>query len=190
VTRALVIAILLMPSVAQAQSVEIRDGEVAVATTFPWRTDASYVLRVADVPLWFHAQISPEAEGGGVSIGARPTLAIVDDYRLIWASRVGPIAYGRDGASLGVEAVTELLNVFGAGEVRFALIPHVDFAGVGGDQRGWRVRTTLALALGLVKNAFSVWLGGEAGYAFGADGPGAFRLAGTLTIGVRPEAFR
>lgn len=186
---ALAFVLFFAPSVASAQSVEIRDGELVLGATYPWRVDASYAFQLADIPLWLHAQFTPEAEGAGLSIGLRPTLAVVDDYRLIWASRIGPIVYGRDGASGGAELVSELLNVFGAREVRFALGPRIDFAGAGGDQSAWRLRTTLALALGLVENVFSVWIAGELGYAFGGEGAGAFRLAGSLVLGVRPGAI-
>lgn len=179
-------AVVAFAAPVRAMDVELRDGELALSLSYPLRIDAMFVTGIGDVPMSFGAHLSPEAEGGGLSIGVRPLLASVDDYRLIWASRAGPVVYGRDGASGGLEAVTELLNVFGTGTVRVAITPRVDFAGAWGDQSAWRLRTALVIALGIVENLVSAWVQGELGYTFGGEGGGAFRVGASLVLSVRP----
>lgn len=178
--------VLLTATPASAMDVPLRDGELALSVTYPWRIDAMFVTALGDVPVSFGAHVSPEPEGGGLSIGVRPLIASVNDFRLIWGSRAGPIAYGRDGASGGIEAVTELIAAIGTGPVGFAITPRIDFAGAWGDQNGWRMHTSVVLALGVVEALVSAWVQGELGYTVGGEGAGAFRVAGSLVVGFVP----
>jgi len=178
------------PRAARAIDVDLRDGELALEVTYPLRLQAMYVRAIDGVPVSFGALIVPEAEGGGLTLGARPELARDGVYRLVWASWGGPIVYGRDGASGGLGVTTELQSVFSADPVRFCVTPKVDLAGAWGEQSAWRVRVSLVLAVGIVDPVVSVWLEGEGGYTVGGEGPGALRLTGSLVVGVRPEALR
>lgn len=175
---------------AQAVDVELRDRELALELTYPWRVSAMLAWTIDAVPLTFGASVSPEAEGGGLSLGVRPVLLDTGAYRLVWASWAGPIVYGRDGASGGVEAVTELQSHLGDGLLRFSIVPRVDVAAAWGEQESWRVRPSLVLAVGVSDPAIAVWLEGDLGYSFGGYGAGAFRLAGVLVVSLRPELAR
>ncbi len=182
------------PIAARAQDVSLREGELALYGRYPvagapFTIGASFVMALDALPLSFAAEVRPLAEGGGLSVGLRPSLVRYVDYELVWASELGVVAYGLDGASAGVAASTRLLNVLHADPVGFAVTPRVDFAGVGGDQSGWRLRTTLVLALGLVLPEGAVWLEGEAGYVFGGESAGAFVLSTSLVLTLRPATL-
>lgn len=188
------LAVTALAGRARAQDVSLRDGELAVFGRYPvagapFTIGASFVTTLDELPVSFAAELAPLAEGGGVSVGLRPSLLRYVDYELVWASELGAIAYGLDGASVGLAASTRLLNVIHADPVAFAVTPRVDFAGVGGDQAGWRLRTTLVLALGMVLPEGAAWIEGEVGYVFDGESAGAFVMSLGLVLSLRPASL-
>lgn len=175
---------------ARAQEVALRDGEIALTVGYPLTIGATYVHVFGELPVAFGVQLVPDAEGGSLSVGVRPSLVRAAPYELIWASEVGALVYGRDGESVGVRASSSLLSVFAADPIYVALTPRLDFAGAGGVQEGWRLRTTLALAVGAMWREGAIWIECEAGYTFDDRSAGAFRLAAALVLSIRPAELR
>jgi len=194
VKRLCVLAALAMglapSSEAHALDVPLEPQELALELNTSWGLGAAYAHPIDDFLLTLGATASFAAEGFGLQLGLRPTLAVADDYRLVWASEVGPVLYLRDGPSVGGRATTQLQNVLRASPVLLLASPKVDLVAAGGALEGWRLGLSLSLGVGLELDPVAVWLTGELGYALGGVGPGVFVAEAAFVLAFRFDRAR